>query len=125
MKMYHSDLTEKIIGAAIEVHNLMGPGLLESAYEKCLCRELELLELPYESQLILPVTYKGVEIESGYRIDILVDQKIVLELKTVEELIDVHEAQLLTYLKFSRAKVGLLINFRSKLLKDGIRRFVM
>ncbi len=125
MEMYHSDLTEKIIGAAIEVHNLMGPGLLESAYEKCLCRELELLELPYESQLILPVTYKGVEIESGYRIDILVDQKIVLELKTVEELIDVHEAQLLTHLKFSRAKVGLLINFRSKLLKDGIRRFVM
>ena len=123
--MYHSDLTEKIIGAAIEVHNLMGPGLLESAYEKCLCRELELLKLPYESQLILPVTYKGGEIESGYRIDILADQKIVLELKTVEELIDVHEAQLLTYLKFSRAKVGLLINFRSKLLKDGIRRFVM
>ena len=88
--MYHSDLTEKIIGAAIEVHNLMGPGLLESAYEKCLCRELELLKLPYESQLILellklpyesqlilPVTYKGGEIESGYRIDILADQKIV------------------------------------------------
>ncbi len=120
-----NDLTQKIIGAAIEVHRVLGPGLLESAYERCLVYELEKLGLRVETQKSLPIVYKEVDIEAGYRIDVLVEGQVVIELKAVERFTDVHEAQILTYLKLSGCKVGLLINFDVKLLKNGVRRFVM
>ena len=125
MTLELNELTKKIIGAAIEIHKELGPGLLESAYEACLCHELELNNIPYQSQLILPITYKGLVIERGYRIDIFVDRKIVLELKAVESITSDHEAQLLTYLKFSESKIGLIINFNAKFLKDGIKRMIL
>lgn len=118
-------LTEKIIGAAIEVHRHLGPGLLESAYEACLVYELELLGLRVEKQKSLPVIYKEVQLEQGYRIDLLVENTVVVELKTVEEIAAVHEAQILSYLKLSGCQVGLLLNFNVKLLKDGVRRYAM
>ncbi len=120
-----SDLTEKIIGAAIEVHRTLGPGLLESAYERCLIYELEKIGLRVESQKPLPLVYKGISIEQGYRLDLLVETKVIVELKTVERITDVHEAQILTYLKISGYKIGLLINFNVKILKYGIRRFAV
>jgi len=120
-----NQLTEKIIGAAIEVHRHLGPGLLESAYETCLAYELERLGLSIERQKPLPLVYKEIRLDQGYRIDLLVEQKVVVELKVVESITPVHEAQVLSYLKFSRCPVGLLLNFNVKLLKDGIRRFIM
>ena len=114
--------TEKIIGAAIEVHKTLGPGLLESAYEECLCRELELRTIPFERQKELPIEYKGVELDCGYRLDVVVADKLVLELKACERLEPIHEAQLLTYLKLTGMKIGLLINFHLASLKDGIKR---
>jgi len=119
------DLTEKIIGAAIEVHRNLGPGLLESAYERCLIYELEKLGLKVESQKALPLVYKEITVEQGYRLDLLVEDKVVVELKTVERLTNIHEAQILTYLKISGYKVGLLINFNIDILKRGLRRFVL
>lgn len=118
-------LTEKIIGFAIEVHRHLGPGLLESAYEECLCYELQQSGLIYRRQVPLPVVYKAVRLDCGYRIDIVVEQRVILELKTVERLIPVHDAQLLTYLKLSGLRTGLLLNFHSPVLKEGIRRFVL
>jgi GxxExxY protein len=118
-------LTEKIIGFAIEVHRQLGPGLLESAYEECLCYELEQNGLIFRRQVPLPVVYKAVRLDCGYRIDIVVEQRVILELKTVERLVPVHDAQLLTYLKLSGLRTGLLLNFHSPVLKDGIRRFVL
>ena len=118
-------LTQQIIGAAIEVHKHLGPGLLESAYERCLAYELGCLGLQVEEQKPLPLVYKEITIEQGYRLDLLVEGQVVVELKTVEQLTDVHEAQVLTYLKLSNCKVGLLINFNVKVLRYGIRRFVM
>ncbi len=118
-------LTEKIIGFAIEVHRQLGPGLLESAYEECLCYELEQNGLIFRRQVPLPVVYKAVRLDCGYRIDVVVEQRVILELKTVERLIPVHDAQLLTYLKLSGLRTGLLLNFHSPVLKDGIRRFVL
>jgi len=118
-------LTEQIIGAAIEVHRHLGPGLLESAYETCLAYELEQRGLTAERQKALPLIYKEIRLDQGYRIDLLVAQKVVVELKVVEQFTDVHEAQVLSYLRFSGCKVGLLINFNVKLLKDSVRRFVM
>jgi GxxExxY protein len=120
-----SELTERIIGAAIEVHRHLGPGLLESTYGHCLAYELEQLGLKVEQQKPLPLVYKEISLEHGYRLDLLVENQVVVELKTVEHFTDVHEAQILTYLKLSKCKVGLLINFDVKLLKNGIRRFVM
>ena len=117
-------LTRQIIGAAIEVHRHLGPGLLESAYESCLAYELEQLGLQVERQKHLPLLYKGITIDQGYRLDLLVEGEVVVELKTVEQLTDVHEAQILSYMKLSGCGVGLLINFNVKLLKNGIRRFV-
>ena len=114
-----------VIGAAIEVHRMLGPGLLESAYEECLCRELELRSLPFERQRALPVTYKGVKIDCGYRLDLVVGGEVVVELKSCGSLEPVHEAQLLTYLRLTGIKVGLLINFNVPVLKDGIRRLVI
>jgi len=117
-------LTEAIIGAAIAVHQELGPGLLESAYEACLAYELGERGLPVECQKPLPVVYKQVKLNCGYRIDLLVDDKVVVELKAVEKLLPIHEAQLLSYLKIAGRKVGLLINFHVELLKNGVRRRV-
>lgn len=118
-------LTEKIIGAAIEVHRHLGPGLLESAYESCLAYELEQLGLMIERQKALPLIYKEIHLEQGYRLDVLVEQKVIVELKVVDQITPVHEAQILSYLKFSGCHIGLLINFNVRLLKNGIRRFIM
>jgi len=117
-------LTEQIIGAAIEVHRELGPGLLESAYEVCLSHELELRGIAHKCQVVLPVRYKGMELDAGYRMDVFVDDKVVVELKTVEQIEDIHKAQLLTYLKLSDCWVGLLLNFNVPYLKDGIIRMV-
>ena len=116
-------LTEKIIGCAIEVHRALGPGLLESAYEQCLARELSLNDVPFRLQVPIPVEYKGVHLDCGYRIDVLVDEQVILELKSVERNLALHEAQLLTYMKLASVGKGLLINFNVKRLVDGIRRF--
>ena len=114
--------TAPIIGAAIEVHRALGPGLLESAYEECLCHELHLRGLAFERQVDLPASYKGVSLSCGYKIDLLVKNEVILELKTVEHILPVHEAQLLTYLKLLNKQVGLLINFNTPLLTRGIKR---
>lgn len=118
-------LTEKIIGFAIEVHRQLGPGLLESAYEECLCYELTQSGLELRRQVPLPVIYKGIRLDCGYRLDAIVERQVVLELKTVERLLPIHEAQMLTYLKLSGIHTGLLINFNSAVLKDGLRRLML
>jgi GxxExxY protein len=115
-------LTGEIIGAAIEVHKILGPGLLESVYEDCLCRELDLREIPYERQKNLPIEYKGVTLDTKLRLDVLVDESVVVELKSREKLEPIHEAQLLTHLKLTGMKIGLLINFNVTVLKEGIKR---
>jgi GxxExxY protein len=117
--------TAPIIGAAIEVHRALGPGLLESAYEECLCHELHLRGLAFERQVDLPVSYKGVLLACGYKIDLIVEHEVVLELKAIEAILPVHEAQLLTYLKLLGKHVGLLINFNMPVLTRGIRRLVL
>lgn len=135
MRIHHGDtkntemelnkITEEIIGAAIEVHKALGPGLLESAYEECLCRELALRGIPFERQIPLPVEYKGTKLDCGYRLDLLVSGGVVVELKACESIEPIHEAQLLTYLKIGRWRLGLLINFNVPILKDGIRRRIL
>jgi GxxExxY protein len=120
-----NELTHAIIGAAIEVHRALGPGLLESAYEECLAHELALHAIPFERQKPLPVVYKGAKLECGYRVDLLVDGRVVVELKAVEALAPIHDAIVLTYLRLSGCKIGLLINFHCAVLKDGIRRRVL
>ena len=120
-----NDLTGAVIGAAIEVHKVIGPGLLESTYEVCLCHELELREITFEKQKDLPVEYKGVRLDCGYRLDIIVASKLIVELKACDRLLPIHDAQLLTYLKLTGLKVGLLINFNVPVLKEGIKRFVL
>jgi GxxExxY protein len=117
-------ITGEIIGAAIEVHRELGPGLLESAYEQCLCHELSLRAVPFQRQVDLPVVYKGIQLDCGYRMDLIVGDRVVVELKTVDKLQPVHEAQLLTYLKLYHRQVGLLINFNVPVLKDGVKRLV-
>ena len=116
--------TSPIIGAAIEVHRHLGPGLLESAYEECLCHELHLRGLEFKRRIDLPVIYKGLSLDCGYRIDLIVQDAVILELKSVEKLLPVHQAQLLTYMRLAGTRVGLLINFNVLLLKDGIKRRV-
>jgi len=120
-----NEITKKIIGCAIEVHKSLGPGLLESAYEECLAYELDKKGLSCKRQQPTPVVYKEIKLECGYRIDLLVENMVVVELKAVDSINPVHEAQILTYMKFSNKKIGLLINFNVKILKDGIRRFRM
>jgi GxxExxY protein len=115
-------LTQKVIGCAIEVHKYLGPGLLESAYESCLAHELAIAGLTYKAQVPIPVRYKNVAIECGYRADLLIEDCLVVELKAVEQILKIHEAQVITYMKLVEAPVGLLINFNVKLLKNGIRR---
>ena len=122
--MNENELSKTIIGAAIEVHKVLGPGLLESAYEASLQRELMLQGLDAKQQVGLPVVYKDVTCELGYRIDLLVENKVIIEVKSVESLNDIHIAQVLTYLKLSKCKLGLLINFNVKRLKDGLKRLV-
>jgi GxxExxY protein len=122
--LIHEELTREIIAAAIEVHKELGPGLLESAYEECLCHELSLRGIAFQRQVPQAVSYKGVRLDCGYRLDVVVHDLVVLELKSVDALIPLHEAQLLTYLRLSKKKVGLLINFNVVLLKDGITRLV-
>jgi GxxExxY protein len=118
-------VTGEVIGAAIEVHKILGPGLLESAYEECLCNELELRRIPYERQKELPIEYKGVKLDCGFRLDIVVSSQVILELKACESLVAIHEAQLLTYLKLTGIKLGLLINFNVPILKEGIKRLAL
>lgn len=116
------DGSEEIIGACIEVHLHLGPGLLESAYEACLCRELSLRELRFERQRSLPIIYKGLRLDCGYRLDLIVEDKILVELKTVERLLPIHEAQVITYLKLTGFDTALLVNFNVSVLKFGLRR---
>jgi GxxExxY protein len=116
--------TESVIGAAIEVHRHLGPGLLESAYEECLCEELSLRKIPFKRQIPLPVTYKSKKLDIGYRIDLLVNNEVVVELKTVESILPIHEAQTLTYMRLGGWQVGLILNFNVTVLKNGIKRLV-
>jgi len=119
-----NQLSSKIISVAIEVHKELGPGLLESAYEECMCYEFRLRDIGFERQKPLPITYKSNALECGYRLDILVENAIILELKVCEKLEPIHRAQLLTYLKLSNLKLGLLLNFNVPLMRDGITRVV-
>jgi len=122
--MTTNQITSEIIGCAINVHRVLGPGLLESAYEECLASELKNAGLRIERQKPVPVTFKDIKLKCGYRIDILVEDIVIVELKSVDQLAPIHEAQILTYLKFSNKQIGLLINFNVLLLKNGIRRFI-
>lgn len=121
--MQRDPLTEVIIGCAVEVHRQLGPGLLESAYEQCLAHELTLAGVPFQMQVPIPVQYKDIHLDCGYRIDILVAEQVLLELKSVEKMTGLHEAQLLTYMKLADISRGLLINFNAPRLVDGIQRF--
>jgi len=119
-----NDISGKIIGAAIEVHKHLGPGLLESAYEECLCCEMQLRGIEFKRQVPLSLNYKGIVLDCGYRLDLLVEDKVIVELKSIEDLEPIHEAQMLTYLKLRNAWLGLIINFNVIMLKDGVRRLV-
>ena len=123
-KLIHQALTEQILGAAIEVHRFWGPGLYEEIYERSLCAELTLCKIAFEKQLPLPLLYKGIAVGADLRLDLWVDRKVVVEIKSVTELLPVHEAQLLTYLRLTKSPVGLLINFNVAVLKNGIKRLV-
>jgi GxxExxY protein len=123
--MEFDELSGKIIGCAIEVHKNLGPGLLESAYERCLSYELNAAGLKNETQKELPIDYKGMRIDSGYRIDLIVENSIIVELKSVDKILPIYEAQLLTYMKLAGVKIGLIINFNVTRLKEGIKRFVL
>ena len=120
-----NQITQRAIGAAIEVHRVLGPGLLEEAYQKALERELQLQQIPFESQKQLGITYKGITLPQSYRIDLLVENLLVIEIKSIETLLPIHEAQLLTYLKLGRYQVGLLMNFNIPVLTQGIKRRVL
>jgi len=118
-------VSEAVIGAAIEVHRHLGPGLLESGYEACLCRELELRQISFEQQKPLPLKYKGQSVDCGYRLDLVVEGLVVVEVKAVDALLPIHEAQLLTYLRLTGLRLGLLLNFNVPILAQGIRRIVL
>jgi GxxExxY protein len=120
-----NQLTGKVIGSAIEVHKSLGPGLLESIYEECLCIELRFRKIPFERQKELPIEYKGFKLDCGYRIDIVVEERLIVELTACESLQPIHEAQLLTYLRLTGIKYGLLINFNVPVLKEGIKRLAL
>jgi len=119
-----AELTGVIIGAAMEVHKQLGPGLLESVYESCLHHELELLGLGVEKQVVLPVIYKDKKIDQGFRIDLWIEKKVIVEVKACDKILPIHEAQLVTYLKLSKSPLGLILNFNERVLKDGIRRLI-
>jgi len=120
-----NDLTDAIIGGAIEVHRALGPGLLESTYEMCLCRELSIHGLRFQRQVPIAVEYKGAKLDCGYRVDLVVDETVLVEIKAIDSLLPIHDAQLLSYLKRGGWKIGLLVNFNVELLKHGIRRRVL
>ncbi|MBN2807666.1 MAG: GxxExxY protein [Prolixibacteraceae bacterium] len=120
-----NQVTERIIGAAIEVHQQLGPGLLESAYEECLYYELNNQGLLVKKQLALPLIYKEVKLDAGYRIDLMVENKVIVEIKAVDAIAEIHKAQLMTYMKLANIRIGLLINFNVKRLKDGIVRWII
>lgn len=124
MKVFENDLASQVIGCAIEVHRHLGPGLLESSYESCLCRELTMKGIPFMRQVPLEIQYKGEQIDCAYRMDIVVNGSLLLELKSTESLQSIHQAQIISYLKLSGLKQGLLINFNVRVLKDGIRSFL-
>ena len=123
--MEFDELSNRVIGCAIEVHRHLGPGLLESAYEQCLAHELTRNEINFRLQVPLPVQYKDIRLRCGYRVDMLVESQLIVELKSIEEIRKIHEAQLLTYMKMADMKIGLLMNLNVKRLKDGIKRFVL
>ena len=123
--MNFDELSNKVLGCAIEVHRELGPGLLESTYEQCLAYELHRAGIPFKLQVELPVEYKEIRLDCGYRIDLLADDRLIVELKSVDQLIPIHEAQILTYMKLAGVKVGLLINFNVTILTKGVRRFVL
>ncbi len=123
--LLEKDLTDKIIGAAIEIHKILGPGLLESAYQVCMERESKLRKIPFEHLVKLPLNYKGIDLDASYVIDLVYDKRVIVELKAVERVIPVHEAQLLTYMRLTGIHVGLLINFNVPVLKDGLYRRVL
>ena len=123
--MKFDELSNKVLGCAIEVHRELGPGLLESTYEQCLAYELSQAPVPFKLQVELPVEYKEIRLDCGYRIDLLVDDRLIVELKSVDQLLKIHEAQVLTYMKLAGIGVGLLINFNVDVLRKGIRRFVL
>jgi GxxExxY protein len=123
--LFEQEITEQIIGAAIEVHRELGHGLLESAYEECFCHELHLRGLSFQRQVELPVAYKGFKLDCGYRLDVVVENAVIVELKSIEQISPIHHAQLLTYLRLAEKKVGLLINFNVAVLKNGIVRRVL
>ena len=124
-ELIHGEITEKVLGAAIEVHKHLGPGLLESTYEACLCHEFELRGLAFQRQVSLPLEYKGLRISAAFRLDLVVEGKIIIELKSQEGIHPVHEAQLMTYLKLTGMRVGLLLNFNVPIMKDGIIRRIL
>jgi GxxExxY protein len=124
-KLRYEELTEKIIGAAIEVHRALGPGLLESAYEECLCYELNLRGLRFLRQVSVPVKYKGINLDCGYQLDIIVEDTVILELKSIDRIASIHDAQLLTYMKLLNKPVGFIINFNVPVLRSGIVRKVL
>lgn len=125
MNRIFSDLSHRVIGCAIEVHKHLGPGLLESAYQRCLAHELHLNNIPFETEAPLPIEYKGTRLDCGFRMDILVGNAIILELKSVEALHPIHEAQILSYMKLASLQYGFLINFNVPILKNGLRSFVL
>ena len=123
--MQINELTEKVIGSAIEVHRNLGPGLLETTYEQCLAKELDLSGINFKNQAPLPIEYKGIKLECGYRVDFIVEKTLILELKSIEKILNIHKAQILTYMKLANINIGLLINFNVDLLKNGIQRFTL
>ena len=122
--MTERELTERVIGCAIEVHRTLGPGLLESTYQQCLAHELGVQEIPFASEVDLPIDYKGIKLNCGYRLDLMVDGRLIVELKAVDEVSGLHQAQLMTYMKLAKVSLGLLINFNVTRLVDGVRRIV-
>ena len=123
--MKFDELSNKVLGCAIEVHRELGPGLLESTYEQCLAYELNRAKIPFQLQVALPLDYKQIRLDCGYRIDLFVDNSLIVEVKSIDQLLKIHEAQILTYMKLTKVRVGLLINFNVELLKKGVRRFVL
>jgi GxxExxY protein len=124
-ELIHGEITEKVLGAAIEVHKHLGPGPLESVYESCLCHELGIHGLSFQRQVQLPLEYKGLRVDAAFRLDLVIEDKIIVELKSQEGILPVHEAQLMTYLKLTGMRVGLLLNFNVPIMKDGIIRRVL
>ena len=123
--MEFDPLSHKVIGCALEVHRFLGPGLLESAYERCLAHELSLAEIPFNLQVSLPIHYKELRLDCGYRIDVMVANSLIIEIKSVEKILDIHKAQLLTYMKLSGRGIGLLMNFNVAIFQNGLQRFVI